>query len=97
MAALVLRLASHANGVSKLHGEVSRGLFAGMGIGDEITSITNGVHARTWVLPQIQSVFDDALGPAWADGDPAAWDRVSNIEDDRLAAIRYGASALSAN
>jgi glycogen phosphorylase len=93
MAALALRLASHANGVSKLHGEVSRGLFAGMGIGDEITSITNGVHARTWVLPEIQSVFDDALGPEWADGDPEAWDRVSNIDDDRLGAIRYGGSA----
>jgi starch phosphorylase len=93
MAALALRLASRANGVSKLHGEVSRGLFAGMGIGDEITSITNGVHARTWVVPEIQSAFDETLGPEWADGNPAAWDRVSLIDDDRLGAIRAGASA----
>jgi starch phosphorylase len=92
MAAMALRLSSHANGVSKLHGEVSRGLFAGMGIGDEITSITNGVHARTWVGPEIQRTFDEVMGPEWANGDPGAWDRVSHIDDDRLGALRAGAS-----
>jgi starch phosphorylase len=92
MAALALRLSSRANGVSKLHGEVSRGMFAGTGIGDEITSITNGVHARTWVGAEIQAAFDEVLGPAWADGDPAAWDHVSAIDDDRLAVLRTAAS-----
>jgi glycogen phosphorylase len=94
MAALALRLASRANGVSKLHGEVSRSLFAGMGIGDEITSITNGVHARTWVVPEIQGVFDEVLGPEWADGDPGAWDRVSHVDGDRLEALRAGATSV---
>ncbi len=92
MAAMALRLSSHANGVSKLHGEVSRGLFAGMGIGDEITSITNGVHARTWVGPDIQRAFDEALGPEWAGGDPGAWDLVSHIDDGHLGALRAAAS-----
>jgi starch phosphorylase len=92
MAVLTLRLASHANGVSRLHGEVSRDLFAGVGIGDEITSITNGVHARTWVAPVIQEMFDEVLGTTWADGDPEAWDRVSDIDDERLGAARSGAS-----
>ena len=54
MAVMGLRLAQRANGVSKLHGVVSRGMFAGLWPGfDEaevpIASVTNGVHAPTWV------------------------------------------------
>ena len=71
MAAMGLRTASAANGVSALHGEVSRSLFAGVGIGDGIGHITNGVHARTWVSEDNQDVFDRVLGPEWADGSAA--------------------------
>jgi starch phosphorylase len=92
MAALTLRLSSAANGVSRLHGEVSRDLFAGVGIGDQIGAVTNGVHARTWAVPEFQTVFDAVLGPGWSDGDPAAWDRVGGIDDQRLAGLRRGAS-----
>ncbi|MFN8126738.1 MAG: alpha-glucan family phosphorylase [Candidatus Nanopelagicales bacterium] len=58
MALMGLRLAQRANGVSLLHGRVSRGMFAGLWQGfdaDEvpITSITNGVHAPTWVAPEV--------------------------------------------
>jgi starch phosphorylase len=88
MAALALRLCSAANGVSRLHGEVSRTLFAGVGIGEEITSITNGVHARTWVAPDTQTLFDEVLGPAWSEGDPEAWDRVTSIDDTDLSRLR---------
>lgn len=84
MAALCLRISSTANGVSVLHGEVSRKLFAGVGIGDEIGHVTNGVHARTWTGAHTQSLFDEALGDGWADGQKDAWDRVSLIEDDQL-------------
>lgn len=92
MAALTLRLASSANGVSRLHGEVSRRLFAGVGIGDSIGSITNGVHSRTWVGAELQDLFDQVLGPSWADGDTAAWDRVDAIEEERLGEARVNAS-----
>ncbi|MGH8913417.1 MAG: alpha-glucan family phosphorylase, partial [Acidimicrobiia bacterium] len=92
MAALTLRSCSSANGVSRLHGEVSRNLFEGVGIGDHIGHITNGVHARTWVGPELQVVFDELLGPTWSDGDPDAWDRVSSIDDARLAPARRNAS-----
>jgi len=88
MATLSLNLASSANGVSKLHGKVSRDLFAGVGIGDEITSVTNGVHARTWVAPHIQSVFDDALGAAWSQGEPEAWAGVAGLDDAGITALR---------
>ena len=93
MAALALRLASHANGVSRLHGEVSRKLFAGIGIGEQIASITNGVHARTWVAPDIQAMFDDVLGPTWAEGDDEAWSRVDELDDGRMRAVRTAASS----
>jgi starch phosphorylase len=88
MAALGLRMAGGANGVSKMHGEVSRSLFAGVGIGDDITSVTNGVHARTWVASQAQAVFDQVLGERWATGDPEAWNRVLTLSDSAIGELR---------
>ncbi|MFD3532920.1 alpha-glucan family phosphorylase [Streptomyces sp. NPDC058664] len=65
MAVMGLRLAQRANGVSTLHGAVSRAMFAGLWPGfdaDEvpITSITNGVHAPTWVAPEVGRLGPDA-------------------------------------
>ena len=67
MAVLGLHLGQHANGVSVLHGEVSRGMFGQLWPGvdtDEvpITSITNGVHAPTWVHPAIKARQRARLG-----------------------------------
>ncbi|ADB33956.1 alpha-glucan phosphorylase [Kribbella flavida DSM 17836] len=61
MAIMGLRLAQRANGVSKLHGVVSRGMFAGLWPSFDatdvpITSITNGVHAPTWVAREISAL-----------------------------------------
>ncbi|WP_124270174.1 alpha-glucan family phosphorylase [Streptomyces sp. ADI96-02] len=58
MAVMGLRLAQRANGVSTLHGAVSREMFSGLWPGFDpaevpITSITNGVHAPTWVAPEV--------------------------------------------
>ncbi|MGC5362973.1 alpha-glucan family phosphorylase [Streptomyces sp. DT24] len=58
MAVMGLRLAQRANGVSLLHGAVSRRMFAGLWPGFDpedvpITSVTNGVHAPTWVAPEV--------------------------------------------
>jgi len=92
MAAFGLRTASEANGVSKLHGEVSRQLFAGVGIGDEIMSITNGVHARTWVAGHTQRVFDRVLGPDWALGSAEAWNRVDDLSDGAISTLRRDGS-----
>jgi starch phosphorylase len=92
MAAMCLRVAGAANGVSALHGEVSRGLFAGVGIGDEIASVTNGVHARTWTARHMQDVFDDLLGSGWADGDPESWGRAVEIDKATLETARRQSS-----
>ncbi|MFD3943490.1 alpha-glucan family phosphorylase [Streptomyces sp. NPDC058579] len=58
MAAMGLRLAQRANGVSTLHGSVSRAMFGGLWAGFDpeevpIGSITNGVHAPTWTAPEV--------------------------------------------
>jgi starch phosphorylase len=79
MAALCLRVAARANGVSQLHGEVSRDLFAEVPGGAAITSVTNGVHARTWVSPRLQDLFDDHLGQGWDRGDATAWSHIDEV------------------
>jgi len=88
MAAFCIRVAGHCNGVSKLHGEVSRHMFAEVPGGPEISSVTNGVHARTWVTPQLQDLFDEKLGTTeWHLPDAAIWDRVDNITDEEIRSV----------
>jgi starch phosphorylase len=89
MAALCLGVAARANGVSKLHGEVSRDLFKAVPGGEAITSVTNGVHARTWVSPQLQELFDTYLGDGWALADAAAWDAIDSIPAAAITACRH--------
>lgn len=97
MAALCLRSARTANGVSELHGEVSRKLFAGVGIGDDIIHVTNGVHARTWTGAHTQELFDVTLGEGWARGHSEAWGQVSQIDDQTLAENRRRSSLVLAD
>ena len=73
MAAFCLSAAGRANGVSKLHGAVSREMFAAGPLGPRISSVTNGVHARTWVSDELQELFDTELGTSWSEGDAATW------------------------
>jgi glycogen phosphorylase len=73
MAVMGMRLAQRVNGVSLLHGQVSREMFAGLWPGFDtgevpIGSITNGVHAPTWVAPEVSGFGDSA---AAADADAA--------------------------
>ena len=67
MAVMGMRLAQRANGVAKLHGAVSRGMFAGLwpGFDNEdvpITSVTNGVHAPTWVAREVVELGGGEVG-----------------------------------
>jgi glycogen phosphorylase len=87
MAVMGLRLGQRANGVSALHGEVSRGMFGGLWPGfdiDEhpITSITNGVHAPTWVAREMAELEASVSGTAGSDlGLPGTWDVADRIAD----------------
>ncbi|MDW4572249.1 alpha-glucan family phosphorylase [Microbacterium sp. M3] len=91
MAVLGLHLGQHANGVSVLHGEVSRGMFGMLWPGvdtDEvpITSITNGVHAPTWVHPALKSVSERAWGDAHTDTHD--WTDRGAVSDAELWGVR---------
>ncbi len=55
MTLLALNLSRYANGVAKKHGQVSKEMFPEY----EIDSITNGVHVRTWMAPEFQSLMDE--------------------------------------
>ncbi|GAB3663955.1 glycosyltransferase family 1 protein [Nocardioides korecus] len=83
MAVMGFRLAQRANGVSELHGEVSRGMFNGLWPAfDEaevpITSITNGVHAPTWVAREVFELAGKAGADTDSDSDDV-WDVVDRI------------------
>ncbi|MEO0868028.1 MAG: alpha-glucan family phosphorylase, partial [Cyanobacteria bacterium J06642_11] len=91
MAVLAIKMASFVNGVSKLHGAVSRKMFGGLWPElpvDEvpITSITNGVHARSCVARSTQELYDRYLGPNWdsVGVDDPLWDKVNAIPDEEL-------------
>jgi starch phosphorylase len=90
MAVMGLRLGQRANGVSQLHGEVSRGMFGAMWPGFEqedvpITSVTNGVHAPTWTDPLLTNLATSKFGA----GDTTACDWNSpEISDAELWDVR---------
>ncbi len=91
MAVLALKLAGHANGVSQLHGEVSRKMWknAWPELPEEqlpLTSITNGVHTRTWMSNHMASLLIRYLGKRWLDDptDHNVWRRISKIPDAEL-------------
>lgn len=91
MTVLALNLSSHANGVSKLHGEVARNMwmrnYAGVPENEvPITSITNGIHTRFWISRDMGSLFDRYLGPHWVErpDDPTVWEGIDGIPDAEL-------------
>jgi starch phosphorylase len=72
MTVLALRLSNFANGVSALHGVVSRKMWKGIwsDLPDSevpITSITNGIHTQSWVSPDMAQLYDRYLGAQWSD------------------------------
>src|SRR6516165_5576633 len=92
MAHMGLRLAQRANGVSLLHGRVSRAMFnelwAGFDPGEvPIGSITNGVHARTWAAPQWLQLGRELAGSG-SFSDPGVWLRLQEVDRGHLWWIR---------
>lgn len=98
MAVMGLRLGQRANGVSLLHGNVSRGMFSGLWPGfdpDEvpITSVTNGVHAPTWVAPEVFRLGARQIGAGRTEdaltvGGPERWDAIEEIADQEIWDLR---------
>ena len=91
MTPLALRLSSHVNGVSRLHGEVSRAMWHKIWhrhpVEDvPIDSITNGIHVPTWSSEDMAALFDSYLGPDWNE-DPdneRIWEQIEKIPTTEL-------------
>ena len=91
MGILALKIAGKKNGVSKLHGAVSRELFGD--VWSEIPAnespidyVTNGVHTCSWVAPTIKDLYNQYLKPYWQDNiqDDKTWEDVEKIPDEEL-------------
>ena len=91
MGVFALKIAGKKNGVSKLHGDVSKELFTEIWpntADDEspITYVTNGVHTCTWLAPGIKKIYNNYLIPYWQDRiyDNNVWKNIYNIPNDVL-------------
>ena len=91
MGILALKIAGKKNGVSKLHGEVSRELFSEVwphipAKESPITYVTNGIHTCTWLAPRLKELYNKYLMPYWQDNihDDSTWERIKAIPDDKL-------------
>ena len=95
MGILALKIAGKKNGVSKLHGEVSRELFGEVWPNiaaneSPITYVTNGIHTCTWLAPKLKDLYNEYLTtpttPYWQDKIylDETWKRIKNIPNEKL-------------
>ena len=91
MTSLALHLSPFSNGVSKLHGHVSREMWKSMwpGIPTQeipIGNVTNGVHFQSWISRDMNELYDRYLGPNWREepGDQKLWQKVQSIPSEEL-------------
>lgn len=91
MTVLALNLTGQHNGVSALHGAVSRKMWQFLWPGldaDEvpIDSITNGIHTPSWISPEMNALFKRYLGEDWEDhvDEPDLWNGITEIPDEEL-------------
>ena len=95
MTALALRSAAEVNAVSRLHGDVTRAMWAPMWAASSapthpVRAVTNGVHLPTWISADMAELYAKYLGSDWLDrhDDPTLWERVLAIPDAELWATR---------
>ncbi len=94
---LALRLAGEVNGVARLHGRVTRQMWAHLWPDRPVEQlpiehITNGVHPATWVGPDVAAVLHDQVGEGWEhDVDPARFDALTTVDRHRLWQARRAA------
>jgi starch phosphorylase len=94
MTVLALRLAGQTNGVSRIHGRVSREMWQPVWPDravDEvpILSITNGVHVPSWISTELKTIYAQCLGEDWEEGHdlPALWENLTELPDELLWAV----------
>jgi phosphorylase/glycogen(starch) synthase len=100
MSVLAARLSQEMNGVSKIHGRVSREMFRGLYPGYfaeelHIGHVTNGVHFPTWTADNWKSFYASSLGDIQSDqdSDPSTWNNIHEIADAQVWEQRQKAKA----
>jgi starch phosphorylase len=88
LTALAIRLSTGANGVSRIHGQVSSAMWRHLFPGEPespVSYITNGVHTETWVGPEMRALYTHYLGP-FQDHllEPEFWTRIRDVPDAEL-------------
>ena len=95
MTALAMRSAGAVNGVSRIHGQVTRDMWAP--IWPEapeserpVKVVTNGVHVSTWIAPDMAKLFARHMGADWRErqDEPSFWDGILTIPDEELWSVR---------
>ena len=91
MPVLALRLSGGSNGVSELHGEVSRDMWKFLWPDREekdvpIQHVTNGVHTANWMARRLNNLFENHLGGDWYEhlDEPAFWSKLDTVPDSEL-------------
>ncbi|HSY42004.1 MAG TPA: alpha-glucan family phosphorylase, partial [Polyangia bacterium] len=91
MTVLAFKMSRYANGVSALHGRITRKSWQVLWPHhreDEVPvgHITNGVHVRTWLAPAMQDLYSKYVGTDWREhlADPQMWARIDSIPDAEL-------------
>lgn len=91
MTILAMRLSAYTNGVSRLHGEVTRQMWQGLwpGVPQEeipIQHVTNGIHILSWISRDMKVLYDRYLGPRWREeaNDSDTWQRATTIPPEEL-------------
>ncbi|MBR1802887.1 MAG: alpha-glucan family phosphorylase [Clostridia bacterium] len=91
MGILALKVAGKKNGVSKLHGAVSRELFGEVWPNiaaneSPITYVTNGIHTCSWLAPKLKNLYNQYLIPYWQDHiyNDEVWKKIHEIPDEKL-------------
>ena len=91
MTAAAIRASTHCNGVSQLHGDITRHMWQSLWPDKEakdvpITHVTNGVHVRTWLANEFVELFDNYLEPDWLTNhdEPRIWEGIDAIPDEEL-------------
>jgi starch phosphorylase len=104
MTAFALRLSAYHNGVSRIHGEVSRSMWQALwpelpAEQAPIDHITNGVHVPTWIDPKLGLRCMDCGGPHWMEehDKPEVWQLVDDILDGEFWSIHYRKKAKLVN
>ncbi|MFW5706903.1 MAG: alpha-glucan family phosphorylase [Bacteroidota bacterium] len=95
MSVLATKLSTEVNGVSKIHGGVSREMFKDLYPGNfvdeiHIGHVTNGVHYGTWCAPEWQELYEETFGKDFHKdvSDPKHWEKIYGVPDEKIWQMR---------